>query len=197
MTMSAMQIEGSSVMGAVLGTQNQLAAELGGDANAQVAAMMLVHARDKGENLRTMRRAERENLRLHQEKQVQSMRSKAEENYAAARIAAYGKMVDGACSVAGGVATCCESEALASGLSGAGKIASAYTDGVSALHSRKAAYKEVEATAAEHLATESKQRLEDLRDEQFEMQKLTRTALDFLRGVQSSQEQIDRALNRA
>ena len=187
------------VSGYTIGTQAQLAAELGGDANAQAAAMMLVHARDKSQNLKETRRAELSNLRSQQQREVDQMRSRADEAFAAARAKAYGKIYDGAASAVGGACLMAVSDettakALNQSMSGAGQLGSACTDSVVAGHERDAAAAETASVVAKHRAEESQARLDELRDEQRETQDLTRTAIDFLRDVSSAQQQVDNAV---
>ncbi|HOT11439.1 MAG TPA: hypothetical protein PK710_16775 [Polyangiaceae bacterium] len=45
----------------------------------------------------------------------------------------------------------------------------------------------------EHAVAEAKQQLEELGDEQVDLQKLAKVAIDFLKDMQSAKEQVDRA----
>lgn len=190
----SMRVDNSPVSAIALASQETLAAELGGDANAQVAAMMLVHARDKGTDVRAMRQTQRARVEEHHERQIEAIRNKADAEYAAARAAAYGKLAEGAGMIAsGGAMTKSGGEVTSQVFAGCGKAGAAFGDGVSAIHGKKAGRLEAAAVQEEHAMSDAQQTLDELRDEQIDLQKLSRAAIDFLRDAQSAKDQVDRA----
>ncbi len=86
----SMTVDSGCVSRMALASQDVLAAELGGDAHAQVAALLLVQARDKGTDVRMMRQCQRERIQQHHESQMQALRDKANREYQAARAGSFG-----------------------------------------------------------------------------------------------------------
>ena len=214
--------------------QQDLAAELGGDANAQVAAMLLRQAREKTECTIEMRHTQRDRMEAHHEARIKAMLDKAECNYTAATHEATGKMIQGGVNVVtNGIQlsrelstntkanTPCKSDlgdkhkltthdlnrnqlrrkpadidTLVAGCriaDGAAQFASGTLDWQAARDRKKAGKLEATAVNHEHAIDNAKQILDDLRDEQQDLNKLTKTAIDFLRDAQSAKEQADRA----
>lgn len=198
--MSNTRIDASPPCSLLMASQSQIAAELGGDANAQVAALMLAHARDTSEQLRGMRQSEQTRLQQHQQGIIQAMRDKAQETYMAACACALGQLVGGAMTVAGGVCSAPgvmqnaqTATSTSQTLQGSGSICSALGQTLGANWQRAAGLSDTRAAIEEQNASTCWQRLETLRSEQAETHEMTRTAIAFLRQTQASQEHIDRA----
>ena len=99
MSTNGVNNSGSSSM-MIWQSEAALAAELGGDVNAQVAAMMLKHGHDKRANAREMRHSEEDRLRSFEGQQVAKLREQAKHVLEAATRAAYGKIASGGLQVA-------------------------------------------------------------------------------------------------
>jgi hypothetical protein len=104
MSTNGVNNSGSSSM-MIWQSEAALAAELGGDVNAQVAAMMLKHGHDKRANAREMRHSEEDRLRSFEGQQVAKLREQAKHVLEAATRAAYGKIASGGLQVAAGAVT--------------------------------------------------------------------------------------------
>ena len=190
-----MTVDSGCVSRMALASQDVLAAELGGDAHAQVAALLLVQARDKGTDVRMMRQCQRERIQQHHESQMQALRDKANREYQAARAGSFGKLLDGGLTVASGCVMTKGENGVGTSqvLSGLGKASSASMDFLAAGDSRMAGRLHAVVAQEEHAVAEAKQQLEELGDEQADLQKLAKVAIDFLKDMQSAKEQVDRA----
>lgn len=188
-------IQGHSAL-AMLQSQDALAAELGGDANAQVAAMLLKHSQDKQASLRVQRVAEEEQLTAMEEEQVDQMRESAEQIRIAAREKAIGQITNGICQIGGGIVALDGTD----GGKAAGEIWQGAGDGADGVANLEAAEHEyaqgiadADAKQAEHMANEAGRRLDDIKDEERNARELVRTALDFLREVRGAGDQANKA----
>src|SRR3954453_9661247 len=78
-TMSINRVESSGSAITMMETQDAMAADLGGDVNAEVAAMVLISGRDAKNVARTERSAEEDMIAAQQEQQIQKLRDQADE----------------------------------------------------------------------------------------------------------------------
>lgn len=183
---------GSSTLG-TLNSVDELAVELGGDTNAQVAAMLLKHAHDTKRQTRTARMHEEHHLRDQEATQVKRMREQADLEYHAAVKRAAGGMVSGLTQMGAGVA--CMSgtaEAETKVATGGGELFKAGMDGLAAGDDLKASNREIEGVAADQRAQASARRMEDLKAAESDATELIRTALDFVRGASDADAQANR-----
>jgi len=182
----------------------QIATELGGDVNASVAAMMLIHAKQMRELVQTARSFEEENLRIHEERQVRAMHEQADRIRAAGITEGVGLMASGGFQIASGIVGL-SGTTLRSGeltpraqgtqavLQGAGAGANGVSQLVAAGDKHAADVANIEATAAEHRAEAAKRRLDDLEDEAAEARDLTKKVIEFLRDQTRTKAGTDNA----
>jgi hypothetical protein len=162
---------------------------LGGDAETQVAAMMLEHVRESRQVSRAQRQHEEAHLRSSEAAQVQAMHDEAD----AIRMAGY---VQGGSQIAGGVLTA--AAAGQGGSSAAYMKAGAETskgvgEAVGSHYSGKAADLRADATAHAHRAEASAQRLEDLREANAGLRDLRNAALDNARQIAQTRAATEQA----
>ncbi len=178
-------------------SEASLAAELGGDVNAQVAAMMLKHGHEKRANAREMRHAEEDNLRSHEQQQVSKLREQAEQVLAAAKRAAYGKIASGGLQMTGAGVSILggkKADPWSAGLKGAATGAEGGSElwAADATHEGKLA--EIASTEADHRSAEAKRRMDDLRDEEQSAKEIIKSTFDFLKEASEAKAGIERAL---
>jgi len=188
----------------LLMSSEQIAAELGGDVNASVAAMMLLHAKQMRESVQTARSFEEENLRIHEECQVQAMHEQADRIRAAGIAEGVGLIASGGCQIASGIVGLSGSR-LASGeltpsrqgtqavLQGAGTGANGVSQLSAAGDKHAADRADANATAAGHRAEATKRRLDDLQDEAAEARDLAKKVIEFLRDQTRTKASTDNA----
>ena len=93
---------GSSVV-TMMSTEHDIAMDLGGDINAQVAAMLLVNARDARNNAKVERGAQEEIALAEEHQQIEKLHEQADEIRKAGRERGVAMMVGGGLTVAGSV----------------------------------------------------------------------------------------------
>lgn len=189
--MSINGVENRSVS-ILMQTQDQLAAELGGDVNAQVAAMLLKHSQERKSALREERQAQEQLVSTMEARQVAKMRESATEIRTAAQERAIGQIANGACQIAGGCVSMGGSEidqAVGEAWKGTGASAEGVTSFDAAEHDYAKGMADADAKQAEHLAGEASRGLEDIKDDQKSAHELVRTALDFLKEIRGASDQ--------
>lgn len=178
---------------ATLNSVDELAVELGGDTNAQVAAMLLKHAHDTKRQTRTARMHEEHHLRDQEANQVKKMREQADLEYSAAVKRATGQMVNGLAQMGAGVAGMSGTDELQTkALTGGGEMFKGGMDLSAASNDLDASNREADGVAAGNRAKASERRLEDLKAEESDATELIRTALDFVRGASDAAAQANR-----
>lgn len=194
MSTNGVNNSGSSTL-AMWQSESALAAELGGDVNAQVAAMMLKHGHDKRANVRQVRHSEEDNLRAHEERQVSKLREQADHVLAAAKRAAYGKIASGGLQIAGGgVAIGGANQGWSAGLKGASAGVEGGTELWAANASHEGKLAEIASTEADHRSAEAKRRMDDLRDEEQGAREIIKSTFDFLKEANEAKAGIERAV---
>ena len=220
--MSIDKVGGSSVI-ALQSSEAALATQLGGDTNAQVAAMMLKHGHEKRTACRQMRHSEENRLRSFEDQKVAKLREQAEQLLAAGQRRAWGKIASGGLQIAAGAVTISSAssagvsaeagagtsvtaaqasdaasatrnaDGLAAGLRGAGGGAEGGMDLWAVEAEDDARHAEIASTVASNKAEETKRRMEDLKDDEQSARELIRSAFDFVKGVSEKQAEINRA----
>lgn len=211
--MATEAIRGGGALPMIQSNIDTVSAEFGGDVNAQVAAMMMMSAHDKREQVQASRRSEDRYLCAMQDQQVASMREQAEHIRSAgqkegiANIIAGGLQIAGAAWSAYGAVNAAPSADVKTGASTENTALemlraslpgmAAVTGGVGTLmaagEKAEAAGCEADATEAGNHASASERRLDTLRDEEKDAQDMQRTAIDFLRDINQSKAGGDRA----
>ena len=193
----------SSVL-VTLNSTDQIASELGGDTNAQVAAMLVVHSKERSQQLRQARGAEEEHLRESEDREVAEMRDEAREIREAARARAVGGIFEGIMTIGAGyfeVASGTQSDEASAkvlsgygkGVEGAGKAGKGAYDLDAAEDDHAAAMARVEAQKAKNRAGASERRLDDLKDDLAEARELRQKAIDFVKDATQGQADVHRA----
>jgi hypothetical protein len=188
-----MTIERTSTMPAqysLLPSSDELAAELGGDIGAQVAAMVLLAARDNRNAAREAQRAEEANLFEQQRAEVEAMHAQADATRSAALDAARGKIFAGSADI--GAALVIDPQRAAA-LSALGDLGAGVQDLRASQHDFQAAEHSADATRAGNLAEASARRLDQLDSVIDDARDLKNDALSFLRGIRQTENQTDEA----
>ncbi len=204
MNSSAIDSTRSSTLGLIGTNADALASELGGDINAQVAAMVMIAGREKRAQIQQSRQAEERLIQAMEDEQVREMRKQAAAIRHAGLLDGLGKIASGMLSVtAGGMqidAANAATEKAAKVLEGEAACMRGYAgvaEGTAVLGSTSyndaAKQHEANAVAADNSAAAARRRLEDLRDEAKSAEEDQRSAIDFLRDINQSAAAADRA----
>jgi hypothetical protein len=178
------RIESNSLSSLYAPNEQQLAAELGGDANAQVAAMMFMLSKEQKADASEQRDTTEARIRESQAEQVDEMREQAD----LMRVQAVSNMFFGMTSAA------LQIGAGGAGLAGQGGF-SDIAKGHSQMYDTIGEFgdsmfesvikdSEADATAAQHEADASIRELEEVNDNADDARDLKNTVLDFMRSIQ-------------
>lgn len=185
-------------------TPDDIEARFGGDANAEIAALMLGHARDVREGARESRAAEERNIEAQENLQVEEMRNQASDIRRAGTIEGVTEIGTGALDLWAGTTTMTGDTfsdgklkpevdgkvLLAKGSSeivkGTGTMGAAWFKGESQTD-------DANGTAAGHHAQAAIRRLDDIKDVEKDARDLARTAIDFYRDQVHAQAEADHA----
>jgi len=217
---SAINSTRSSTLGLIGMNTDALASELGGDINAQVAAMVMIAGREKRAQIQQSRRAEERLIQSMEDQQVHEMRQQAEDIRSAGLWEGLGTIVGGALTIGAGaaqikgatlqadqaaLAVTDEAASIKAGeaaevwkggatmANGAASVAEGGGKVIASGYEKSAKMHEAEATAADNTAAAARRRLEDLRDEAKSAEEDQRSAIDFLRDINQSAGAADRA----
>jgi len=182
--------------------EGNIAAELGGDVDAQLAALLLTSAHDSREAARVERDQEEAQLGEAEQHQVELMLKQADSIRAAGRARGYGMIASGALTVEGGLTALAVDlhqpgtkvgAEFESSLAGGGKLVEGVFDlGATGFEAAEATQR-AQATAMGNQAEESTRRLDELSAQIADARDLARTALEFLRNVKQAETQSDQA----
>jgi hypothetical protein len=182
----------------------QIAAEFGGDVNASVAAMMLLHAKQLRESVQTACSIEEERLRIQEERQVHAMHEQADRIRSAGMNEGLGLIASGGFQIASGVVgiagarlqdgqlspRAAGSQAI---LQGSGSASRGVGEMFASEDNWAASIANADATKAENSAEATKRRLDELKEEMAQARDLTKTAIDFLRDQTRTKASTDDA----
>jgi len=161
-------------------SQSELATELGGDASAQVAAMLLEHAQESREGASEARLSEEEHLAEQQARQVAMMREQASHIRNAGISEGISLIVAGGLNIAAG-------SAGDQALSGGAQVSQGIGKGGAALEEAEGQECAAAAQQAEHSSSAAERRLDDIRTDAQEARELVRTVIDFLRDTSQTE----------
>lgn len=179
----------------LLPDSEDLARELGGDVHAEVAAMVLLAAKDSRDGAREAKTHEERLLRATEDAQVEHMHAQADAVRSAAWYQGVGQIGAGFAQVGSALSLdkagrpTEDSEIVGAG----GEIFSGLTSLASAESRFAAAKHEADATSASNLGAESKRRIEDIRADLDDARDLKNAALDFLRNTTQAEAATDQA----
>jgi hypothetical protein len=188
--------------------QSELATELGGDASAQIAAMLLDHAHDSRETTREARLHEEQHLVAQQEREFEMMMEQADHIRSAGLAEGISMMVAGTLNIAAGVVTAGTADAtgtlqgragaevgkaVSTSLSGGAQVSQSFGKVGAGLEEAEAQESAAAAKQATHRSGAAERRLEELRTEAQEARELVRTVIDFLRDVGRTEAATDQA----
>jgi len=185
-------------------TPDDIATRFGGDPNAEIAALMLGHARDVREGARQARAAEEKNIEAQENQQVEEMRNQAEDIRRAGYVEGVTEIgtgvldvfagettMNGATTMHGKLTPQVEGDVLvmkgsSDVLKGAGTMGAAWFKGESQID-------DANGTAASHHAQAAIRRLDDIKDVEKDARDLARNAIDFYRDQVHTQADADHA----
>lgn len=179
----------------MMDSYEQVSAELGGDVDAQIAALMLVSSHEQRESLQKARQATEERLEASEDEQVKSMREQADAIEKAGFWKGAAQMCEGAGQIAaGGFGLGTDAQEPAQSLSaGTGKAGGAGLDFIGGEYDREAAEKNADATAAGNRADADKRTLDDVRGDDKDARDTARKALDMVEQLQNTQAAMNQA----
>ncbi len=183
----------------LLNDQHQIALELGGDVEAQLAAMVLVHASENEDRADQARDATEDMIREAGDKQVSELRDQADDIRSGGFFAAAGGVLGGAAMVGSGLHGVSKID-LTSGkalladvgntqkiIEGGGTIANGLGQGANAGYQGAAAHHEANATSAANDASAAERRLDEINDDIDEARDMYNDGLEFLDTVNQTQ----------
>lgn len=187
---------------------SELATELGGDASAEVAAMLLTHARDSREGTREARLHEEQHLAAQEAREVEMMMEQADHIRTAGLYEGIGTMTAGVLNIASGVTSAVTADAtgtleggahaglgkaIATSLSGGAQLSQGASKYLAETEKAEGQESAARAKQAAQRSGASERRLEDLRTEAQEARELVRTVIDFLRDMGRTEAATDQA----
>lgn len=171
---------------------------LGGDAGAQIAAMMMLTSKKQRESARETRRDAEEAERSAQQSELAAMREAADKRFEGAQRDAVLRGFGGACTMAAGGADANKDAAGAGALKGTNEAAGAVGGLLRAERENAAAGCDVEAKAAGNSATTAKRAIDDARDLEKDAKDLMNRVMSFYKEYVTSKEDATKAaLHRA
>jgi hypothetical protein len=179
----------------MMDSYEKVSAELGGDVDAQIAALMLVSSHEQRKSLHQARQAAEKHLEASEHKQVQSMRDQADAIETAAVLKGVGQMCEGAGQItAGGFALGTNDQAAAQAMStGTGQVGGSGFDIVGSYYDHKGAEKSADATAAGNRADADKRTLDDIRDNDRDARDVAHKALDMVDRLEETRAAMNQA----
>lgn len=173
----------------------QVSAELGGDVDAQIAALMLVSSHEQRQSLEKERQATEKHLEASENAQVKAMRDQADAVEKAGILKGAGQICQGAGQiVSGGFGMGKDVQQPAQNMStGTGNIGGAGLDMIGSHYQGVADGKAADATAAGNCADADKRTLDDIRDNDKDARDTARKALDMVEQLQNTQAAMNQA----
>jgi hypothetical protein len=178
---------------------DSIAAELGGDPEAYLAAMVMKFANEDSKAAREHKAALEEHIAQVQGEEIQDMRDQADEMRTAGLWAAGGGVIGGLCTAGAGVAGFAIEDsgtsALASKvLEGSGKVVEGVGKGGDGIYSQAAKNQEADATAGGNRADAAIRKLDAVEEELDSARELEKDALDFLDKARDTRNQTEQSV---
>lgn len=170
-----------------MNSQAEMSAELGGDINAQLAAMVLKHSQSRQDDLESVRDLEEANILKAEKAQIGAMMDQADATRSAGRADALGQLTG---AVLAGVSA--GGDKAAAGKA-AGELANAVGGLVAAGSKHEAAVAQVNATEHGNAVEAAKRRLEEVSSGLSEAKVLAREGVDFLKEIRRQEAQTNNA----
>lgn len=164
----------------MLPSQESLAAEFGGDAAAELAAMVFLFSRERSKDAAQDRDALENTIQAHEAKQVEALHDAADSRF-------WSGVVAGGTQILSGIATAAGSPKVGQALSGTGTIASSYL-------SKEADLESAEATAQASQAQSGIRALEAVNDNAAEAREMKDRTLKFMDTIQATKAEANKAL---
>lgn len=171
----------------LLDLDQQLNTGLAGDSGAEIAALLLLAARDSRNAASTARQAEEQRLTTLQDQQVEALYDQADATRAAGWAQGMGLMISGGFAVAGAVASTDGSQTAAQAYAGPGSIAKGGLDLLASGYQFQANVSSAEATDAGNQAKQAERRLQQLGEAQSDAAQLARAAIQAASDLARSQ----------
>jgi len=175
----------------LLNSDDQIALELGGDTQAQLAAMVIKHGAERRENLDEAKGRQEQFVRERQQDQVYNMRSEAEHIRNQAQTEGWTQIAASGFQFAGAVSGSGEGgdalEAMGNAYTGWGKM-------VAAGEGLKAGMAHADATAADHRAQEGLRRIDALLEDIDGLKDFEAAGMEFVKTVQDIRAETNKAL---
>lgn len=164
----------------MLPTQQSISAEFGGDAAAELAAMVFLFARERSKDAAQSRDAVENTIQDHEAKQVEALREAADSRF-------WSGVINGGSQILSVASSAVESPEIGQAISGAATIASS-------LLSKGADLESVEATAQASRAQSGIRALEVVNDNAAEAREMKERTLEFMDSIQATKAEANKAL---
>ncbi len=170
----------------------------GGDAGAQIAAMMMMMSKQQRQSARETRRGAEKAEDAAQRHELDAMRSAADERLEGATKEAILKGFGGACTMAAGAADAGGDKAGTGALKGASEGSFGLAGYARAEGDHAAAGRDVEAKAEGNAASTAKREIDDARDAEKDAKDLMNRVMSFYKEYATAKEDASKAaLHRA
>jgi hypothetical protein len=165
-------------------SRESIAAEFGGDAAAELAAMVFVFSRERSKDAAENRNALENAVQAHQARQVELMHDAADAKFNGALIKGATQAIGGLVSLGGDSAYI---KATGEGVASLGTLGSGYFE-------KQATNREANAQAKGNRAETGIRALEQVEQNVSEAQDMKKRTLDFMSAIQETKAEADKAL---
>lgn len=189
--MSVNSVGGPHAQSALLmNSTSQIEAELGGDTDAQIAALMLVTSNEQREALREARQVEEQRLSKAEANQIQSMLQRAQDVRSAGEWQGVGCLVGGGIEIGSSFVN---SKRARTGLAGGAEMANGGAKFHASSEQFEADVANADAAKAGHQADDIRRQLDDIADGRKNADDVTQKALDLVEQTREAQSATNQA----
>jgi hypothetical protein len=170
-------------------TQDSIAAEFGGDAAAELAAMVFLFSRERSKDASENRNALENTVQAHQAAQVRLMHDEADSRFSGAVVQGATQALSGMVSLAAASSGGSDGylQATGKGIDSLGTLGAGY-------YSKIADNEKADAQAQSNQAGTGVRALEQVEQEASEARDMRKHTLDFMDSIQETKAEADKAL---
>jgi hypothetical protein len=191
------RIDSSPNTVSLMDLDQQLSLELAGDSGAEIAALLVLGARDSRDQAKAAAQAEEQRMTQLENEQVNSLYEQADATRAAGWARGMGQIISGGLSLVGSVAGAktggAAGDTLAQGFKGAGDVAKGGLDLVASECDFDANVSAAQATDASNKAKHVERQLQELAGEQSDAAQLAQAAIQAASDLHRAKTAADQA----
>lgn len=191
------RVDSSTNTVSLMDLDQQLNLELAGDSGAEIAALLVLSARDSRNQAKAAEQAEEQHMTQLENEQVNSLYEQADATRAAGWARGMGQIISGGATMIGAGAGLNRDDGLgeteANGWAGAGNVAKGGLELIASEHDFDANVSSAQATDAGNKLQHAERRLQRLGEEQSDAAQLVRTALQAASDLSRTETATDQA----